>query len=47
MKTEFIAALSRSTAKRLAPWAAVIIKVTGGFRAFESVSDYKTWRAQR
>lgn len=47
MRTVFIECKSRSTAKRRAPWAAVITKVDGGFMAFESVSDYEMWRNQK
>lgn len=41
MRTEFIECKSRSTAKRHCPWAAKIVKVQGGFVAFESLMDYK------
>ncbi len=47
MKQQFIKCKSRSTAARRAPWAAVIAKVEGGFIAFESTSDYATWRKQK
>jgi hypothetical protein len=30
----------------VAPWAAEIVEVEGGFMAFESVADYDTWRRQ-
>lgn len=30
-----------------APWATVIAKADGGFWAFESRADYRTWRQQR
>jgi hypothetical protein len=33
-------------AKRIAPWAAIIAKASGGFIAFESVTDYYIWRKQ-
>lgn len=46
MRTEFIEASTRYQARKVAPWAAVIARVCGGFRAFESVSDYSTWRKQ-
>jgi hypothetical protein len=38
---------SRNTAKRRCPWAAVIAKVEGGYLAFESINDYRTWRNQK
>jgi hypothetical protein len=47
MRILFIECKSRSTAKRRAPWAAVIAKCEGGFTAFESVTDYKTWKTQK
>lgn len=47
MRCEFICCRSRSTAVRRAPWAAVIARVGGGFRAFESAADYHTWRRQK
>lgn len=47
MRIETITCNSRSTAKRLAPWAAKIAKVYGGFKAFESVTDYKIWKNQK
>ena len=47
MRKELIEVKSYSTAKRRAPWAAVIARVSGGFMAFESVNDYRTWKAQR
>lgn len=27
----------------IAPWAAEIVEVEGGFLAFESATDYETW----
>lgn len=47
MRKELIKADSRYAAKKLAPWAAVIAKVEGGFLAFESVTDYDVWKRQR
>jgi len=34
-------------AKRQAPWAAKIVKVEGGYKAFESIADYETWKRQK
>jgi len=48
MRTELIvdaATLKEAAAK--APWAAVIIQVTGGWMAFESAVDYLTWGKQK
>ena len=33
--------------KAEATWAAKIVKVDGGWLAFESVADYNTWRQQK
>lgn len=37
---------SARQARKLAPWAAVVRLVCGGYMAFESVADAKTWRGQ-
>lgn len=47
MRIEFIAAKRASVARKLAPWAAIVVKVCGGYKAFESWSDYQVWRNQR
>lgn len=47
MRTVFYPVASRSTARRKATWAAVIVNVCGGFMAFESTTDWQTWRAQK
>ncbi len=47
MRKLFIECASRSTAARRAPWAAVIMKVEGGFIAFESAEDYRVAKAQK
>lgn len=47
MKTETIKASSAKQAHKLAPWAAKVVKVEGGYIAFESVADYQTWRKQK
>jgi hypothetical protein len=46
MKKQFVECKDRRTAKRRCPWAARIVKVEGGFMAFESVADYYTWKNQ-
>jgi len=49
MKTEFISyqtADTREEADKIAPWAAVIVEVDGGWMAFESETDYTTWERQ-
>ncbi len=40
-----LAALREAEGK--APWAAVVVSVDGGYMAFESVNDYKTWNKQK
>lgn len=47
MRKELIEVKQRRTAVRRAPWAARIVKVDGGYMAFESMSDYLTWQSQR
>lgn len=47
MRTEFIQVSTRYEAKKAAPWAAVICKVDGGYMAFESKAEYKTWKGQK
>jgi len=42
-----LAAKTKREAEALVPWAAVVIKVEGGWHAWESVGDYKTWMAQK
>lgn len=47
MRKQFIECKTRRTAARQAPWAAAIIKVDGGYLAFESAADAATARNQR
>lgn len=47
MRQQFIECVSRNTAKRRCPWAAKIVRVDGGWLAFESVDDWRTWRNQK
>jgi hypothetical protein len=47
MRKQFIKCKTRKTAERRAPWASYIVKVEGGYRAFESSYDYETWRKQQ
>jgi len=47
MRKEFVECASYGTAKRHCPWAAIIARVEGGFMAFESIQDYKTWKGQK
>lgn len=47
MKQQFIEAKDRKEAQKKAPWAAKIVKVEGGYRAFESTQDYEVWKKQK
>ena len=47
MRKEFLEGATRKQAKELAPWASKIVKVCGGYMAFESIDDYKTWINQK
>ena len=38
---------TRKAAVKAAPEAAVVVKVEGGYMAFEFVTDYDTWKRQR
>lgn len=31
----------------IAPWASKVVRVCGGYKAFESLTDYATWRNQK
>lgn len=49
MKTQLILNSEAATideAYELAPWAAEIIEIEGGYKAFESITDLHTWQAQ-
>lgn len=47
MRKQSIPAKSAAEARKLAPWAAKVTKVEGGYMAFESVADYATWKKQK
>lgn len=47
MRTEFLEVGTRKEATQAAPWAAVIVKVSGGYKAFESTTDYEIWQRQK
>lgn len=40
-------ARSRKELAKLAPWASVFVKTDGGWKAFESADDLKTWEKQK
>lgn len=47
MRKQNIEAKTAAEAKKLAPWADKVVKVEGGYIAFESIADYKTWKNQK
>jgi hypothetical protein len=47
MRKELIQVKTRTEAIKAAPWAATIVKVEGGYMAFESIAEYMTWKAQK
>jgi hypothetical protein len=47
MKTEYVVCKTRKTAVKRVPWAAKIVKVGGGYMAFESITDYHIWKNQK
>jgi hypothetical protein len=46
MRQEFLEVDTMQKAQSLAPWAAMIVAVEGGYMAFESITDYETWMGQ-
>jgi len=47
MRQAMVDVKTRRQARRAMPWAAVIIKVEGGYRGFESHDDARTWKNQK
>lgn len=47
MRKQFIQVETRKEAEKEAPWASKIVKVEGGYMAFENLGDYETWRSQK
>jgi len=47
MRKEFVETTKRKVAVESCPWACKIIKVEGGYLAFESWTDYQIWRGQK
>ena len=47
MRQAFFECKYRYQAVKEMPWAAVIVKVCGGYRGFESVCDYDVWKNQK
>ena len=47
MRQQFLEVTSMAKAKKIATWASKIVKVEGGYMAFESWTDYQTWKNQK
>ena len=47
MRQAFFECKYRYQAVKEMPWASVIVKVCGGYRGFESVTDYEIWKNQK
>ena len=47
MRSEFVECKDRRSAWRRCPWAAKIVKVEGGYHAYESIDDYNTAMEQK
>ena len=47
MRTQFCAVETKEEALHTCPWAAEVAEVDGGFKCFESVDDFKTWKNQQ
>lgn len=47
MRKEFIACKYYYQARKACTWASIITKVEGGYRAFECLNEFKTWKKQR
>lgn len=46
MRMQFVPCNTYTAAKTACPWASYIAKCAGGFMAFESHNDFRTWRNQ-
>ena len=47
MRTQTVECKYRYQAVKECPWASRIVKVTGGYKCFESIEDYNTWKNQK
>lgn len=45
--THFLEVATRKQARKQYPSAAVIVKVDGGYMAFDTATDYETWKKQK
>lgn len=43
----YLEVTTRKQATALAPWACKIVKVDGGYYAFERISDFERWNNQK
>jgi len=44
MKIKVVFDVTKRKAITKMPWAAIVVKVDGGYMGFESIADYKTWK---
>ena len=47
MRNEFITCKYYYQARKACLWASIIIKVEGGYKAFECLNEYATYKKQR
>ncbi len=47
MRIMHIPVVTSTAARHEAPWAAKLVKVTGGWLAFETLADYRAWVRHR
>jgi hypothetical protein len=47
MRKQSVGVKTRKEAKKLMPWACVIIKVQDGYMGFESIADAEIWKKQK
>ena len=47
MKKEFIECKTRKQASEKCPWASKVTKAYGGYWAFENITDWEIWKAQK
>ena len=47
MRKQFVEGTSRYLAKKECPWSIKIVKVYGGFKCFEDITDYEVWKNQK
>jgi len=47
MRNKFAQVTTRKQAFAECPWAAVVVKVAGGYQCFESADDARVWKNQK